>query len=87
MKIYAIFGDNGEMWEDHWYGIMEEHIYSSPGEAEQACFKLNHPIIIQPTKQEWENCGWECTWEEFLEDFNNPDPYTYTYTVRELNVK
>ena len=87
MKIYAIFGDNGKQWDDSWYGIMEDEIYSSPGDAEQACFKLNHPIIVQPTVREWEDCAWECTWEEFVEDFIERQRSKYTYTVKELNVK
>lgn len=88
MKLYAIFGDNGESWEDAWYGIMEEHIYLHPKDAEEACFKLNHPIIVQPTKQELEECGWECTWETFVEIWNkekgNGD---WKFTVKELTAK
>lgn len=86
MKIYAIFGYNGESWEDAWYGIEEEHIYSSPKDAEEACFKLNHPIIVQPTNQEWIDCGYECTWEEFLDSSIREQQTKWTYTVRELTL-
>lgn len=86
MKIYAIFYDNNEEWEDNYYGIDEEHIYLDPKKAKDVCFKLNNPIIIEPTHQEWIDCGWECTWEEFVKDYIVGQKNNGTYTIKELNV-
>lgn len=71
MKIYAIYGDNGESYEDRWYGIMEKHIYSDPVIAEQECFKLNNPIFNPPSLSDWEkekkDYGDDWTYEDYVE--------------------
>ena len=89
MKIYAIFEDNGENWEDHYYGIMEEEIYLDREKADKMCAMLNNPQFIPPTREEWEiggrkfgNYGDYKSWLQC--DF---DSNTYTYEVKELTIK
>ena len=90
MKIYAIFGDNNERWDDYWYEIMKEHIYSNPKDAEEMCFKLNNKVFVPEfieSDEDWKFKGYYTTYKEYLayeeKSFNNKK---WTYTVKELNV-
>jgi len=93
MKIYAIFEDNGEQWEDHYYGIMEGEIYSDKEKADKMCAMLNNPQFIPPTREEYEEVlkleqwpSYEDYKEEWQYEFDNPY-YKSTYEVIELTIK
>jgi len=53
MKIYAIYVDNGQSYEDHYYGIMKDHIYLDPFKAREECDKLNLKIPPEITTSQW----------------------------------
>lgn len=92
MTIYAIFEDNGQSWEDHYYGIMEEEIYLDKEEANKMCIMLNNPQFIPPTNEEYiQSYEFDqgITYEEYIrqlkEEFDNPY-YQRSYKVKELQV-
>ncbi len=91
MKIYAIYQNNGEIWDEAWYGIAEAHIYLDQSMANEACDKLNNRIFIPPTQEEWDKIkdGFHESWtfEDYIDSLQREfDNDHSTFEVKELNL-
>ena len=91
MKIYAIFEDNNQPWDDHYYGLNQQHIYLDAKMAEEACFKLNNPVFISPDLKEWEESKdtyyGSFTYEDYIDICREIfERDYYTYSITELNI-
>ena len=89
MKVYAIWFDNGELWEDHMNGIEQPNIYANKEVAEKACYELNNPKFIPPSEDDYTQIEGYLSYKDYVEnlrwDFENPN-YKITYSVITLNL-
>ena len=91
MKVFGIYYDNGESYDDHWFGLKKEYVYSSEKEAKEQCEKLNNPIFVAPSEEEYKSMAKSAiygSYEQYVEDelywFNEQNKGTYTVIPLEV---
>ena len=89
MKIYAIYLDNGQYYEDYYYGIVKEHIYLDPFKAREECDKLNIKIPPETTEKEWTDLKLDYSFEKFkyyrhIHWLNREGLYTYSVVEHDV---